>query len=66
MKIINQNAFDKWDIPDESIQAIITSPPYWNKRIYDGNEFTKPLSAAFGGKNPIQFPLLWRDFACGT
>lgn len=35
MRIINQNTFDKWHIPDESVQAIISSPPYWNKRIYD-------------------------------
>lgn len=35
MRIIKQNTFDKWPIPDESVQAIISSPPYWNKRIYD-------------------------------
>jgi len=35
MQIVKQNAFDKWDLPDKSVQAIITSPPYWNKRIYD-------------------------------
>ncbi|MBT9165279.1 MAG: DNA adenine methyltransferase YhdJ [candidate division WS2 bacterium] len=34
MRIINQSAFDKWDIADESVQAIITSPPYYLCRTY--------------------------------
>tara|TARA_Y100000310_G_scaffold336443_1_gene420998 strand:+ start:636 stop:1727 length:1092 start_codon:yes stop_codon:yes gene_type:complete len=35
MKIYNQSTFDKWPIPDKSVQAIITSPPYWGLRKYD-------------------------------
>lgn len=35
MKIYNQNTFDKWPVDDNSIQAIITSPPYWGLRKYD-------------------------------
>ncbi|MBT9174674.1 MAG: Modification methylase DpnIIB [candidate division WS2 bacterium] len=34
MRIINQSAFDKWDVADESVQAIITSPPYYLCRTY--------------------------------
>ena len=35
MKIYHQSVFDKWPIGDNSIQAIITSPPYWGLRKYD-------------------------------
>ena len=35
MKIYHQSVFDKWHIKDTSIQAIITSPPYWGLRKYD-------------------------------
>jgi DNA modification methylase len=34
-KIYHQSTFERWDIADESIQAIITSPPYFRKRFYD-------------------------------
>ncbi len=33
--IYSQNVFDTWPIVDESVQAIITSPPYYNLRKYD-------------------------------
>ena len=35
MKIHTQSVFDKWLMPDKSIQVIITSPPYWGLRKYD-------------------------------
>ena len=34
-KIYHQSTFKRWDIEDESIQAIITSPPYFRKRFYN-------------------------------
>ncbi len=33
--IHHQSVFDTWPIEDNSIQAIITSPPYWGLRKYD-------------------------------
>lgn len=36
-KIIQHNVLDPWPIEDESINCIITSPPYWNLRDY-GND----------------------------
>ena len=33
--IHNQSVFDKWPIESESVQSIITSPPYFNLRKYD-------------------------------
>ena len=35
MKIITQSVFDKWPLENESVQAIICSPPYYQKRVYD-------------------------------
>jgi len=35
MKIYRQSAFDRWPFEDKSVQAIITSPPYWGLRKYD-------------------------------
>lgn len=35
IKIYKQSVFDKWDIEDNSIQSIITSPPYWSLRRYN-------------------------------
>ena len=35
MKVFNQSTFEKWQIEDNSIQAIITSPPYYSLRRYD-------------------------------
>jgi DNA modification methylase len=35
MKIFHQNTFDKWPIADNSVQAVITSPPYWGLRKYE-------------------------------
>jgi len=34
MKILTQSVFDKWEIEDKSVQAIITSPPYFSLRKY--------------------------------
>lgn len=34
MKVINQSVFDTWQIGDKSVQAIITSPPYYSLRRY--------------------------------
>lgn len=33
--IYHQSVFETWPIEDKSIQAIITSPPYWGLRKYD-------------------------------
>lgn len=27
-----------WHLPDESVQMVVTSPPYWRKRGYDGSQ----------------------------
>lgn len=35
MKVIKQSVFDKWQIEDKSVQAVITSPPYYALRKYD-------------------------------
>lgn len=35
MKIFNQSVFKKWTLEDNSIQSIITSPPYWGLRKYN-------------------------------
>ena len=35
MKIITQSVFDKWPLENESVQTIICSPPYYQKRVYD-------------------------------
>src|SRR3989304_6681520 len=35
MKIYHQSVFDRWPFEDNSVQAIITSPPYWGLRKYD-------------------------------
>src|SRR3972149_6729416 len=34
-EIYHQSVFDKWTIEDNSVQSIITSPPYWGLRKYD-------------------------------
>lgn len=34
MKVYKRNTFDLWPLEDKSVQAIITSPPYWGKRNY--------------------------------
>lgn len=34
MKIYHQSVFNKWPFEDKSIQAIITSPPFWSLRKY--------------------------------
>jgi site-specific DNA-methyltransferase (adenine-specific) len=36
-KIFNKSSDDLSDIPDESVQMIFTSPPYWNLRNYSGS-----------------------------
>lgn len=33
-KIYNKSSDDLSDIPDESVQMVFTSPPYWQKRVY--------------------------------
>ena len=35
MKVFHQSTFDRWPFEDNSIQAIITSPPYYSLRKYD-------------------------------
>ncbi len=35
MRVFNQNTFEPWPLEDKSVQAIITSPPYWGLRKYD-------------------------------
>ena len=32
--IFHQSVFDRWPLDDDSVQAIITSPPYWGLREY--------------------------------
>lgn len=34
MKIYKQSVFESWPLEDESINSIITSPPYFQKRVY--------------------------------
>jgi len=36
-KIFNKSSNDMSDIPDESVQMIFTSPPYWKLRNYSGS-----------------------------
>lgn len=38
-RIFNQSFTESWPVPDESIDLIITSPPYWHQR--DNGESTK-------------------------
>lgn len=33
-KILQHNVLDPWPLPDQSVQCIITSPPYWGLRDY--------------------------------
>jgi len=35
VKVYHQSSFDRWPFEDNSIQAIITSPPYYSLRKYD-------------------------------
>jgi len=35
MKIYQYNIFERWPLKDKSVQAIITSPPFWSLRKYD-------------------------------
>jgi len=35
LKVFHQSSFDRWPFEDNSIQAIITSPPYYSLRKYD-------------------------------
>jgi site-specific DNA-methyltransferase (cytosine-N4-specific) len=35
LKVYHQSSFDRWPLEDKSIQAIITSPPYYSLRKYD-------------------------------
>lgn len=35
MKVLHQSVFDKWQIENISVQAVITSPPYYSLRKYD-------------------------------
>jgi len=37
VKIYNQNFLDN-DLPDESVQCVVTSPPYWGLRKYEGEQ----------------------------
>ena len=62
-EIYHQSVFDKWTIEDNSVQSIITSPPYWGLRKYDipdiiigGNtnckhEFVEHFTPPKGGKS---------------
>ena len=34
-KVYEHNVFEPWPFEDQSVQTIITSPPYWGKRDYD-------------------------------
>jgi site-specific DNA-methyltransferase (cytosine-N4-specific) len=40
MQIFNQSVFEKWPLEDKSIQALITSPPYWSLRKYNIPDIT--------------------------
>lgn len=35
MKVFKQSVFEKWPIENNSIQSVVTSPPYWQLRRYD-------------------------------
>jgi len=62
-EIKHQSVFDKWSIEDNSVQSIITSPPYWGLRKYaipdiiiggDKNcehEFVEHFTPPKGGKS---------------
>ena len=40
MQIFHQSVFEKWPLDSKSVQAIITSPPYWGLRHYDIPDIT--------------------------
>lgn len=57
LTVIHSSAHDLHQIPDESVQCIVTSPPYWGLRVYSGeqdvdwpvvtyrlNEWTEPIA----------------------
>src|ERR1700742_3205853 len=33
-KILQHNVVDPWPLPDQSVNCIVTSPPYWGLRDY--------------------------------
>lgn len=52
MEIYNHNVFEPWPLEDKSIQAIITSPPYWGKRDYDIPDVR--ISDTFTGQHGLE------------
>lgn len=70
IQIFHQSVFDTWPIEDNSIQSIITSPPYWGLRKYDipdvvigGNNNCHAWKGQYGlepsYKDYIEHTLLW-------
>lgn len=62
--IFYQSTFDKWPIEDSSVQAIITSPPYYSLRKYDIPDITIGKWKGQYGLEPsyqmyIENTLLW-------
>lgn len=46
--IYNKSCTDMNEIPDESVQCVVTSPPYWGLRKYDGKQIIPEWGCAFG------------------
>ena len=62
--ILHQSVFDKWPLEDKSVQAIITSPPYWQLRRYPIPDITIGEWTGQYGNEPlmqdyIAHTLLW-------
>lgn len=47
--VYNKSCFDMSDIADNSIQCVVTSPPYWGLRKYDGHDNTFGLEPTIEG-----------------
>ena len=62
MNVRNHNVFERWPLEDKSVQAIITSPPYFGMRKYDirdvvigGREDCDHLWSEKGAPDPRTF-----------
>ena len=62
--IFHQSVFDKWPLEDKSVQAIITSPPFWGLRFFPIPDITLGEWTGQYGAEPtmqayIEHTLLW-------
>jgi DNA modification methylase len=46
--VYNSNCRDMSELADETIQCVVTSPPYWGLRKYSGNQNNDDWGCAFG------------------